>query len=96
MIFQTPEDRDFYESRIKYLHDEEARLIAARQEGREEGREEGMEKGMEKGALIGKIQILQELVGTSVSDASDWLQGDVKALSDTLADLQDQLRSRGS
>ena len=33
MIFQTPEDRDFDESRIKYLHDEEARLIAARREG---------------------------------------------------------------
>ena len=39
MISQSPEDRQFYEARMKFLHDEEARLIAARTEGEAKGRE---------------------------------------------------------
>ena len=38
MISRSPEDRQFYEARQKFLHDEEARLIQAKKEGREEGR----------------------------------------------------------
>jgi len=41
MISKSPEDRQFYEARMKFLHDAEARLLAARAEGRLEGREEG-------------------------------------------------------
>ena len=33
MISQSPEERQFYEARLKFLHDAEARLIAAREEG---------------------------------------------------------------
>jgi hypothetical protein len=51
MIARPPEDRQFYEARLKFLHDAEARLIAARAEGREQGREQG--------TTIGKIQLLQ-------------------------------------
>jgi len=61
MISQSPEDRLFYEARLRYLQNEEARLVAAledarkeaRKEGREEGRAEGIEQGMEKGILQG-------------------------------------------
>lgn len=45
MISKTPEERQFYEARLKFLRDEEARLIAARREGHEEGRQEGREEG---------------------------------------------------
>ena len=51
MISRSPEDRQFYEARQKFLHDEQARLMAARQEGRQEGE------------LVGKIQLLEELLG---------------------------------
>ncbi|MBP89965.1 MAG: hypothetical protein CMJ64_25195 [Planctomycetaceae bacterium] len=67
MIFQSPEDRQFYEARMKFLHDEEARLIAAREEGMEKGREEGAAQG----TLVGKIQILQEIIGDSVTSTRD-------------------------
>ena len=43
MISRSPEDRQFYDARQKFIHDEEGRLLAARQEGREEGLEEGLE-----------------------------------------------------
>ncbi len=59
MISRSPEDRQFYEARLKFLHDEEARLIAARAEGKAEGKAEGREEG----ALAGKIQLLQQLLG---------------------------------
>ena len=51
MISRSPEDQQFYEARQKFLHDEQARLMAARQEGRQEGE------------LVGKIQLLEELLG---------------------------------
>ena len=92
MIFQTPEDRQFYEARIKFLQDEEARLIAARAEGREEGREEGAAKG----TVAGKIQILQEIVGDPVTSTSELLELEVSELSRQLSVLQDRLRSRGN
>lgn len=107
MISQTPEDRQFYEARLRYLQNEEARLNAAieaaRQEGIEKGIEKGMEEGMEKGreegavqgALIGKIQLLQELVGDSVSGTSELLPRGWDELSQLLGDLQQRLRSRG-
>ena len=87
MISQSPEDRHFYEARMKFLHDEEARLIAAREEGREEG--------MARGTLIGKIQTLEEIVGDSVTSTNDLQRHDSDQLVSLLAVLQSRLRSRG-
>ncbi|HUG69260.1 MAG TPA: PD-(D/E)XK nuclease family transposase [Pirellulaceae bacterium] len=103
MISQSPEDRQFYEARMKFLHDEEARLIAAREEGREEGRvegrvegrEEGREEGMARGTLIGKIQTLEEIVGDSVTSTNDLQRHDSDQLVSLLAELQSRLRGRG-
>lgn len=103
MISQSPEDRQFYEARLRYLQNEEARLNAAceaaRDEGREEGREEGWEEGREEGAaqgtLIGKIQILQELVGDSVTGTPELLPCTSQQLTQLLSALQQRLRSRG-
>ena len=87
MISKSPEDRQFYEARMKFLHDEEARLIAAREEGREEGTTQG--------TLIGRIQMLQEIIGDAVASISDLQQRSSDELSNLLANLQERLRSRG-
>ena len=94
MISKSPEDRQFYEARMKYLHDEEARLIAAREKGREEGREKGREVGREEGSLAGRIPLLQQLLGEQETSTSDLLQRGSDELTKLLSDLQDRLRSR--
>lgn len=53
MISKSPSDLEYYESRLKFLRDEQGKLEAARQEGREEGREEGERLGLEKGERLG-------------------------------------------
>ena len=83
MISKSPEDRQFYEARMKFLHDEEARLIAAREEGREEG------------SVVGKIQLLQQLLGDEEVSTPALLQRGSDELSKLLSELQTRLRSRG-
>jgi predicted transposase/invertase (TIGR01784 family) len=90
MISKSPEDRQFYEARMKFLHDEEARLIAARSEGREEGREEGIQKGV----LAGKVQVLQQIVGQAETDLSDLLILSLADLTKLHEELQHALRDR--
>jgi len=82
MISRSPEDRQFYEARMKFLHDEEARLIAAREEGREEG------------ALAGKIQMLQQLLGDHEQGISELGILSEPELESLLGELQQRLRSR--
>ena len=88
MISRSPEDRQFYEARLKFLHDEEARLIAARAEGKAEG--------LEAGALVGKIQLLQQLLGDQEQATAELLELGEDALSSMLETLQQRLRSRNS
>jgi predicted transposase/invertase (TIGR01784 family) len=88
MISRSPDDRQFYEARQKFLHDEEAKLFAAREEGREEGRAQG--------ATIGKIQLLQQLLGDKEQATSELLKLDEAGLSSLLAALQARLRTRHS
>ncbi|MFO0943376.1 MAG: Rpn family recombination-promoting nuclease/putative transposase [Pirellulales bacterium] len=45
MISKTPEDYQYYEDRLKFLRDEEAKLADAKQEGLEQGLEKGREEG---------------------------------------------------
>jgi len=59
MISKTPEDRQIYEARMKFLNDHEARMTAAENKGAVRGREEGREEGL----IAGKIQLLQQLLG---------------------------------
>ena len=47
MISKNPEERQFYDARLKFLRDQQAQLEAAKQEtikAREEGLEEGLER----------------------------------------------------
>ena len=90
MISQSPEDRQFYEARMKFLHDEEARLIAARTEGEAKGREEGVAKGR----VVGKTQMLQEILGDSVANDADLLALEMDELSQQLSELQSRVRKR--
>ncbi|WP_149752630.1 hypothetical protein [Rubripirellula obstinata] len=63
---------------MKFLHDEEARLIHAREEG----------------ADAGKVQLLQQLLGEPEQSIGDLLQLNSDTLASLLADLQQRLRTR--
>jgi predicted transposase/invertase (TIGR01784 family) len=65
-----------------------------REEGREEGREQGREEGLAWGALVGKIQLLQQLLSIETSDTNDLKHRSLDELTALLADLQQQLRGR--
>lgn len=82
MISKSPEERQYYEARMKFLRDEAMRLRAAREEGQDEG------------ILAGKIQLLQELLGEEVTGKKDLLQRGSDELSGMIAELQQRLRSR--
>jgi flagellar biosynthesis/type III secretory pathway protein FliH len=106
MISQSPEDLQYYEDRLKFLRDEQGKLLAAKQEGeqlglargreegREEGREQGREEGREQGKLAGKIQMIQELLGDAVDSDEALLSHDRDTLTALLSDLQTRLRRR--
>ena len=107
MISRSPEDRQFYDARQKFIHDEEGRLLAARQEGREEGLEEGLERGLERGleegreegrqegSLIGKIQLLQQILSEPESPTDSLARRSLQELASLHDDLQRRLRERG-
>jgi flagellar biosynthesis/type III secretory pathway protein FliH len=106
MISKSPEDRQFYEARMKFLHDAEARLIAAREEGmqagiekgREEGRQEGREEGREEGrreGIVGMIRTLQGLLGEEPADLNDLLLRSSPELEQLADELRRRVRQRG-
>lgn len=94
MISRSPEDRQFYEARQKFLHDEQARLLAARKEGQQEGRQEGRLEGHQEGKLAGKIQMLQELLGDSPQADAELLTRSQEQLEVILAELQHRISQR--
>jgi len=98
MISNSPEDLEYYEARLKFLRDEEGKLEAAKIEGREEGEKLGIEKGeklgIEKGELIGKVRMLQELLGDVPMTVAELSAQELAALSAVLDRLQHRLRSR--
>ena len=95
MISRSPEDRQFYEARLKFLHDEEARLIAARAEGKAK-ESEGKAEGLETGTLVGKVQVLQQLLGDQERTTAELVELGEDALSSMLVALQQRLRLRNS
>jgi len=106
MISKSPEDYQYYEDRLKFLRDEQGKLLAAKQEGeqlglakglakgRVEGRVEGREEGRVEGNLAGKIQTLQELLGDAVTTDDELLSRDHETLRTELTALQARLRHR--
>jgi hypothetical protein len=57
---------------------------------------EGREEGAAHGAIVGTIQLLQEIIGGPVSSTPSLLQRGSGALSKQLDELQECLRSRGN
>ncbi|MEZ6061065.1 MAG: Rpn family recombination-promoting nuclease/putative transposase [Planctomycetaceae bacterium] len=94
MISRTPEERQYYDARQKFLLDEEARLLGARSEGLEQGIQQGRREGIEQGMLAGKIQLLQQLLGESASETPELTSHSVAELTALLQQLQERLRQR--
>ena len=80
MIQRSPDERRFYESRLKFQRDEQARLDYAGQEGE----------------IRGKVATLQEVLGLPISAKSELDSLSSNQLDAMLRDLQARLRIRMS
>ncbi|WP_404355933.1 Rpn family recombination-promoting nuclease/putative transposase [Methylotuvimicrobium sp. KM1] len=63
-----PEERDAYESSLKYYRDLKNVIDTARDEGREEGIEEGIEKGREEGRQDEKRNLAIRMIHREMTD----------------------------
>ena len=88
MIQRSPDERRFYESRLKFQRDEQARLDYAGQEGEI--------RGEIRGEFRGKVATLQEVLGLPISAKSELDSLSTNELDALLRDLQTRLRTRMS
>jgi len=70
-------------------------LEKGREEGVQIGLQKGREEGREEGLLIGKIQLLEQLLGQPQTPAERLLGRPLDELEALVAQLQERLRSRG-
>jgi predicted transposase/invertase (TIGR01784 family) len=94
IISAKTEDKQMYDQREKAQRDYEWAISGAREEGREEGLEMGERIGLEKGELIGKVRLLQDLLGDEPSSLTNLAKNSVRELTNQLATLQQRLRDR--
>lgn len=106
MISKSPEDQQYYEDRLKFLRDQHAILAAERlearkegheeghQEGLQEGRQEGLKQGLKQGILVGRIQVLQEMIGEPVANNEDLMLQDEVNLLEKLHRLEERFRQK--
>ncbi|KAA5539002.1 hypothetical protein FYK55_25745 [Roseiconus nitratireducens] len=78
MIARTPRERELYEARLKLQRDEQSRLDAA----------------LDRGRLIGRVQLLESLLGQETSSTDALKARSVEELQALEADLQRRLRER--
>ena len=71
-------------------------LIQGREEGERMGLEKGERMGLEKGELVGKVRMLQELLGDALTPAADLADLEAPILTSRLVELQQRLRDRQS
>jgi len=99
MISKSPEQQMHYEARLKFQRDEAAKLEAARlgatRDELEAARVEGRVEGLRKGELLGRIAVLQELLGVAEPTPAELSSYDEPHLSELAETLQRQIRSRG-
>ncbi|WP_158249841.1 hypothetical protein [Rhodopirellula sp. MGV] len=98
MIARNPNEKRFYDARLKMQRDEQARLDAAEAIGEARGQAIGEARGKaigeERGALIGRVEILQSLVG-DVQHSFDQLRAlSTEELAEVEVLLQQRLRDR--
>ncbi|MEM6981082.1 MAG: hypothetical protein AAF539_15585 [Planctomycetota bacterium] len=100
MISAKTEDKQMYDQREKAQRDYEWALSGAKEEGIEQGREEGLEQGREEGLatgeLIGKVQMLEQLLGEPLTSKSDLLSLGIDFLGSRVNELRERLRQRRS
>ena len=82
MIAKSPEERRYYEARLKMQRDEQARLEAAEA------------RGKARGEAIGRVRLLQQLAGLPESSVDTLRQQTLEELAAMESDLQRQLRER--
>lgn len=82
MIAKSPEERRYYEARLKMQRDEQARLEAAR------------DQGFAEGEAIGRVRMLQQLAGQAESTVESLRQHSAEELAAMESDLQRRLRGR--
>lgn len=86
MIAKTPEERRFYEARLKMQRDEQARLEAAR--------DQGIAEGEARGEAIGRVKLLEQLAGLPASSSEVLRQRTLEELAAMERELQRRLRER--
>lgn len=90
MISRTPEQIRLYNARIKFQRDDAARLEYALTEGRQQGIQEGRQQGL----LMGRITLLQQLLGAPQSTPDELSRHSETELNELIEQLQQQLRTR--
>jgi len=78
MIAKNPDERRFYNERLKMERDERARNLQA------------LEDGLEKGEIIGRVRMLQEFCGVACQSAAEL----ARLSRDELAAIKNELLRR--
>ena len=94
MIARSPDLRLVYDDRAKEEKDKSAFHIDALEQGRAEGRAEGEALGTSQGKLIGRIQLLQQILSIEQISDADLSKMDLESLKSLSDELQTQLDQR--
>ncbi|CCE24970.1 Rpn family recombination-promoting nuclease/putative transposase [Methylotuvimicrobium alcaliphilum] len=86
-----PEERQAYESSLKYYRDLKNVIDTAREEGREEGRAEGKEESEQIGYQKARAESVMKMLGHGIPEAEV-----AKLLDLTLEDIQELTRGRSN
>lgn len=90
MIARNPEERRLYDARLKNQRDQAAILEQAVADAAAEAWSEGRAEG----EMIGKIQLLEELLGLRLSNKNELAEQGKSALATRMEELQRQLQKR--
>jgi len=90
MIGKNPDERTFYNKRLKVELDARARYSQALEADRQEGRMEGLQEG----ELVGGIKLLQSLNGDTPATSEELLELGIDRLRELERELRERLRER--
>ena len=90
MISRSPNLRILYDDEAKAELDRFSALKGAREEGEAIGHAEGLEQG----TLVGKITLLEQLLGLPETETADLARRSLAELQQTVQDLQQRLSER--
>ncbi len=103
-ILDADIDKTAFMHKVEAIHNPQARTNAMslaeqfRQEGLEKGRQEGLQTGIQtgrqEGIWIGKIQVLQELMGECVSEKTDLSHSSGAELAEQFRSLQSRYNTQ--